>query len=48
METPKTQAGRITEEIMRIFWDEVPLETAQYNKVYSHVLATLDKNKVGQ
>jgi hypothetical protein len=28
---------------MRIFWSEIPLETAQYNRVYSHVLFTLEQ-----
>jgi hypothetical protein len=49
METPNTQAGRLTEEIMAIFWrihsktaEPMPrLTTAQYNRVYSHVLDTL-------
>lgn len=47
METPNTKAGQLTEQIMAIFWNStsppVKLTTEQYNKVYSHVLDTLDK-----
>ena len=42
METPDTFCGQMTEAIMRIFWDEIKLETPQYNKAYSHVLKTLE------
>jgi hypothetical protein len=46
METPKNEAGQLTEEIMRIFWAEGQglrnvLSTAQYNRVYEHVYAVL-------
>lgn len=48
METPNTRAGRLTEEIMAVFWRGnkplcVPkLETEAYNRVYEHVLRTLE------
>jgi hypothetical protein len=47
METPKTAAGRITEEIMTIFWfkpKSIELSTEQYNRVWSHVLDVLRKH----
>ncbi len=47
METPKTKAGKITEEIMTIFWVQhnyVQLPTDQYNRVYEHVLHILQKH----
>ena len=48
METPKNEAGQLTEEIMRIFWAEGQglrnvLSTAQYNRVYEHVYAVLQR-----
>lgn len=48
METPKTKSGQITEAIMAIFWRgdktlNLEITTAQYNRIYSHVLYTLEK-----
>ena len=47
METPETKIGDLTEKIMRIFWREesgVRLDTTAYNRVYSHVVKTLENN----
>lgn len=42
--TPNSKAGQLTEKIMRIFWDDgIPLETKDYNRAWSHVLLTLQK-----
>ena len=46
MQTPNNEAGKLTEEIMRAFSLHskegiLALDTALYNKVYSHVYKTL-------
>lgn len=47
METPRDKVGEVTEEIMKVFsflnpgGPVIDLETAIYNRVYSHVLQTL-------
>ena len=50
METPNTEAGRLTEQIMQFFWlsskPPVTLTTEQYNKIYSHVLDTLNRARI--
>jgi hypothetical protein len=49
METPRTLAGRMTEDVMSIFWRPsgkplgVELTTEQYNRVYSHVIESLER-----
>jgi len=44
METPNSLSGRMTEEIMAVFWSNknpVALPEGTYNRVYSHVLTVL-------
>lgn len=44
VETPKTLSGRLTEEIMHIFWgssNPIKISDSDYNRVYSHVLSVL-------
>ena len=42
METPKTNAGRITERIMFKVREKLPeIETHEYNRTYEAVLAVL-------
>jgi len=48
METPRTKAGRVTEEIMEVFSilhkpKVADLSTSEYNAVYSHVLRVLNR-----
>ena len=43
METPKDDAGRLTEQIMAHFYENFELETADYNKAWSHVYNTLSQ-----
>ena len=50
METPKTKAGRLTEQIMTAFSRHseqaiVPLETPEYNRVYEHVFKVLQTDE---
>lgn len=52
METPKTQAGQLTDEIMMAIYEHIkrdppPQDSHHYNRAWSKVLAILDKSLSG-